>query len=521
MPELSKQESEKYLAHFPEKVSQELVDYATNEVFNKSRYIVTRRIKKQQYGYCTHCNKEFKTTGFKHNEKVTCPSCNSDCIAKASGRGRGKMIDKAYFVFYEKSVIDPNVIVARGLYAVRDYRASYNYVETQFSEQVWYVFDMKNGSVMFRECTWWGNWVHGKQGYERLKSVYCYFSKYNQSDIGYLGYSRKSIKAAVKGTSFSWSGWEAYGHDDMVKFFDLYTRYPAIEYITKLGFTKLIQAKLEDDLTYGAVNWRGKNLFKVLKLTKQEVNEIKTNEMELTFEKLKLIQIAKKQEGSSFSISQICDIDLLHGYYLKELEKLLTYGTVGKIIGYLSKQKKKSKQFYSVGDALVHWRDYIADCIKLEMDLGSEHVLYPKDLHAAHQNTIRQIKIKVDEKLNAKISKRMKTLNKYCFEYNGLMIRPAASSIELIDEGKALNHCVGGYADKYAKGEADLLVVRKVSEPDKPYFTVEIRKDKIIQARGKHNCSQTKDVEEFMEAFKAEKLQTKKSKDKSKVKIPA
>ena len=52
---------------------------------------------------------------------------------------------------------------------------------------------------------------------------------------------------------------------------------------------------------------------------------------------------------------------------------------------------------------------------------------------------------------------------------------------DLVDEGKALHHCVGGYIDNVAEGRCLIVFVRRVEEPKKPYVTVEVRDGKIAQ----------------------------------------
>lgn len=49
---------------------------------------------------------------------------------------------------------------------------------------------------------------------------------------------------------------------------------------------------------------------------------------------------------------------------------------------------------------------------------------------------------------------------------------------DLVDEGKALHHCVGGYIDSVAEGRSLIVFVRRVEEPKKPYVTVEVRDGK-------------------------------------------
>ncbi|ASN68263.1 hypothetical protein 10S11_1, partial [uncultured Caudovirales phage] len=121
-----------------------------------------------------------------------------------------------------------------------------------------------------------------------------------------------------------------------------------------------------------------------------------------------------------------------------------------------------------------------------------------------------QIKIKENKKYDEQIRNRVKSLQKYCFKYKGLVIRPAESSKELIKEGAALNHCVAThYTKSYAKGVTNILLIRKEEEPNKPYYTVEIRNNNIIQVHGKGNCIANNEVKEFIEVFKESKLKQK------------
>lgn len=511
-----------YLDHFPTCINKNIRHYATEEVFKFSRYIFTRRQGKRQYGWCTHCREEFETKGLKHNTRAQCPVCKSRCIVKASGIRRSRLIDEAYFVYYEKSFKNPNAIIARGIYAVRDYTSDYWNVETQYLERAWYVFEMGKSVMLAQNGYYSAAGTMQAYSFGECKSVFSMYGHYHNNSLNLvLACSLESIKEAVKDTPFRFSTWESYNDGDMVKFFDLYSKYPCIEYLTKLGFSNLVKEKLAGKRTYSTLNWRGKNLFKVLKIAKQELNLIKLQRIHVTFEFLKVLQMSKK-DGSNLTPAEATEVTRVYSAYINELEKLLKYGGLRKITSYLGKQNEKHpKYFVSQTSALITWRDYISDCIKLEMNLSKARVLFPRNLHRAHQNTIKQVKVKADEILNKKIIARVKSLGKYRFEHSGLMIRPAESSNELIAEGKALNHCVGTYANKYAKGETNIFVIRKISEPDKPYFTVEIRQDMVRQVRGKNNCNPSKDVSEFMTLFTEQKLNREKTKIKVKTAVPA
>jgi hypothetical protein len=505
-----------YMRHFPKKFSKEMQDFATDEVFLNSRYLFYWREGKHKVGYCTHCRTTSGiSTDYTHNDTGFCPSCHSACTIKSAGRGRGKLIDNAFFVFYEKSILDPNVIVALAVDAYRDYRGGYRDVDTHYNLTALYYFEMDN-SKMFNQ-----DYCYHKRKYDYVEQK-TVFSLLSRRQNNYwrikreLYCSRDSIKKAVAGTPFQYSCWEKYSSNDtdMIKFFDLYSRYPCIEYLTKLEMYDLVKAKLDNYYTYGTVNWRGKTLQKVLRLPKEAINEIKKAKIHVDPLFLKLLQLSIK-DGSNLPAGSVSTIRYDYQHYFRELEKVLVYGSLRKITNFFNKQytTKNNKHYRTKSEVLTTWRDYIADCKKLELDLRDESILFPSNLYEAHQRTIVQISAKEDKALNEKISKRIeKSLNKYCFEDSGLLIRPAESSMELIIEGKTLHHCVGGYAQSYAEGKTDILLIRKTDSPDTPYFTVEIWRGNLSQVRGNKNCQPGPDVDEFIKKFTEAKLTKKKSK---------
>lgn len=58
---------------------------------------------------------------------------------------------------------------------------------------------------------------------------------------------------------------------------------------------------------------------------------------------------------------------------------------------------------------------------------------------------------------------------------------------DIINEGASLNHCVGGYLESVAHGYKTILFLRKVSNPDKSFYTIEVGDSRIVQIHGNHN----------------------------------
>ncbi|GAV13256.1 PcfJ domain-containing protein [Paenibacillus sp. NAIST15-1] len=499
---------DKFMAHFPQQISSEIVDYATNVVLLKSRYIFVKRVKGIQFGYCTHCKENFVTPEMlKHNDSTSCPKCNSECTVKASGISRKRLADFAFFMWYEKSTQNPKAIIARGMHVLRDYSGDYQEVETKYRCNHMYLFEPGNSELY--------EWAYG--GWTKRKSI---ISQFETSMIRTACFiSQENIKSAVSGTPFQYSTWERYfdrgyyAQTDMVKFFDLAARYPCIEYLTKLGMHGFITTKLDGGQTYGAVNWHGKSIEKVLRLTKAEAKEWLRLSYKGDAESLHSYQHFKKL-GLGFSFDQARELSQFSrgaGRYNRErLQPLLKRGSLQRILRYFLKQLD-AKRYSSASYVFSDWKDYLGECEELGMDLSSESVVFPNDLRVAHQKTMRSIKIKRDEAVNTRIKQLVKKLgSKYSFTHNGLFVRLAGSSIELFDEGEALSHCVGRYAELYSNGKTTLLVIRRESEPDTPFYTMEVNDGKVLQCRGLKNCSMTPEVKAFVERFIDEKLTKKK-----------
>lgn len=93
------------------------------------------------------------------------------------------------------------------------------------------------------------------------------------------------------------------------------------------------------------------------------------------------------------------------------------------------------------------------ECKTLGFDLKRLEIVFPHNLATAHDSTMSQVKIQMSEIEKRRIAQRAQELEVYRFAWRDYIIRPAQSGQEIIDEGKVLSHCVGGYAQRHAKGK--------------------------------------------------------------------
>lgn len=168
------------------------------------------------------------------------------------------------------------------------------------------------------------------------------------------------------------------------------------------------------------------------------------------------------------------------------------------------------------------WLEYIGWCRELKYDLDNKFIYMPNNFKKVHDRTAEEYKALQDKKAAAEKKRREKLAAKKMAETKkameeifsrndgvdafqikgkGLILVVPQSGDEIRKEGEALHHCVGGYVDRVARGETNIFFIRKADHPEKSYFTMEWRDNKIIQCRGFKNCGMPADVQAFVKVF--------------------
>lgn len=311
-----------------------------------------------------------------------------------------------------------------------------------------------------------------------------YTDEKNYAENHYYGFNDETFK----NTNMQYAQISAYMENfggNPCGWLDTHVKYPVLtEKLVKEGFIRLA---VNDSWTNGVVNRRAKTVSAALGLTKKELRELP----EKTRDAVLYAQRAKKY---GITTDQAIAYSAFDDYCVSQIEKRLPFK---KAVKYLEKQNERP---YTL-------RDYWNDCEKLRLDLKREDILLPPNLAQAHQRTneaLAEARRQKELRMQEEFEKRLKKLERdFDFESGGLLIRPARSHAELIDEGSALHHCVATYAKKHLSGQTVIFFIREKSEPDKPFYTLEYnpKTESIVQCRGLHNCSKTPEVEAFVEAW--------------------
>lgn len=93
-----------------------------------------------------------------------------------------------------------------------------------------------------------------------------------------------------------------------------------------------------------------------------------------------------------------------------------------------------------------------------------------------------------DRILEAKRKKLDEERIKMNYEDDEFIIRLPKTLVEIVNEGSALGHCVGGYTQNHAQGNCTIMFLRKKSDPDISFYTIEVTPSNTIQQiHGRYN----------------------------------
>lgn len=495
----------------PKKFNKWLID----EVFADMRFMFMHRIKGVKMGYCTYCNKEMKIEDYlRQNDEYQCPKCHSGVICKDSGRKRNTLT-KGVDIAVAQHIRKGGVLV-RQYYIKMDFSGNYKNIEpVTHTPYFWGYFEP--GCYATFSCGWCWSYQYDYRRSDHIPSnLKMHDDEYFNNNTTVLYGSDELIKGKMKYCSINLYKQslqkERY---NLFRFLQFYCEHPVLtERLLKEGYGGLLVSRLEYNHT-GGIDIKKETVRDAFGMNKKEIEMLKELDGGVCLYNIKHFKFLKKH-GIKATPENLRYIS--RAYRMTDVDFCLKYAKFNDI-------KKVTNHN---GNGINQYVDYLNECIELDFDMTCKSVLVPQNLHEAHQRTIELLREKRDKKraeeLKGKQEKFEKKLlpkynKKYSFEAGDYLIRPAKSATELISEGNALNHCVGRYADSYLTGGLIILLIREKSEPDKPFYTMEISlSGDVIQCRT--TCNQSYNENEKVKAFvELWKSRNKKSNNKNKTNV--
>ena len=474
--------------------------------------------------FCTACNRSYTADSTLHHKTwEICPYCHTAATAAAAGYSQK---DKTETINFEKKKKHrtKDIVYAICINAGKRYNGNYNnwfnkvricgvdfYRQPDLECDLHKIYVFKPGecNVYRRQYAY----LNGKYSYKYTKikkKVSNPFPATIYKPTDTIMLSREVLlKTHLR---YYAAALPESMENHLVEWLNLCSLYPIAEIAAK-SESKTIQRIIQNRLCYDMshrdlVNWKAKKPKDFLKITLNELRDFEQSaKVAYSLQTLE-VYARHKKKGEKLSFD-ICQFEVV----LKEsslFNLIKNYIDIKKLWEYRRRQQKNKT-----------WRgertylDYLHHAQMCDYDLTQKNILYPRDIQQAHDDAVANWQIvqaeKEKKKADAEAQKygypeRYKQLcKKYAFEYGDLMIVVPERASEIITEGKVLQHCVGGYASRHIQGKTTILFLRHISEPDKPYYTIEVNEKTkvIVQCHGFMNEWKSKKAEE-VKAFEKE-----------------
>lgn len=484
---------------------QEFFDWVYNDVLTAAPWFYRYDRKKRQKGFCGNCKKQGVLEKVKHGTERVCPHCGSKVkLININASSGGYYSNNEYQRFYTTAI-----------YTERhgdEFLSRFFYLENSFRYKDDQTYKKTKRSTVERgrehreyRRTFWR--ISGGKAVEKEH----YFNISFHSEWERIPPKRAEQDREL-GPLYPGNIIEITQSLDLprVKNMDLralclinksrtpaqifgaVSSCPAIESMAKMGLNNIARRYL--DLTY----WDKKEELecspaRLLGIDKDVLAEF--IKIDVTWQQLAF------WHNNKLKLSDMDDFIMLCARYKQkyfEIGNLMNnYGiSLHSAMNYIEKQRVFVKTYPSI---LMYWSDYLAAARLLDMDLSNHNIKFPRNVKAEHDRCADLYAINKNEHLEMALQRRGELLDKLIYSDDNFIIGPLHTSPDFVRESSVLNHCVKTYINRCAEGSTNIFGLRKKSDPDTPYFTVNIDNDgKLIQNRGKSNCSPPTEVREFV-----------------------
>lgn len=468
-----------------------------------------KRGAKQVAGVCSACGHEVIIPNIKQGSKAVCPHCKHELTAKPRSRRGSNMYDRDTFEVIQN--MGDGRLVIRIIKAYFTYKTDTPDVDIYENARqfIWQDADGK----FCTESYYYGNrgiLTSWKKGALPLSRMYQYY--FEGDTCGYL--YTKNLPEALSGTPWQYCTIADFSEHFLERmqalpFLREHLEHPKIEHLCKVGFYN-IASDIVYKNTANCLDETQNRTHRILGVAAEDVDFLRIMDASLS-------TLAVFQRYSGFRDRKRLLVWQMENKIQHNILPILKCITIHKLIRYTTKQfqhlcQRKgqygSLRYQKMQDVVTEYRDYLEMCRDLDYDMKNSFVLYPKDLQKAHDRVQKRIKIKENELIQKNFKDAMEAVaDSRAFVSDGLKIVFPATPRDLETEGNALHHCVGRYVKSVEKKECIILFIRRCSDETKPFYTMEVQGQEIIQVRGINNTLPTPEIKKFLDAYRRQVLQ--------------
>lgn len=505
------------ISNTPQLDEKEIFEYAENAVFHRQHMLYYKKKGKRATVCCSKCGGVFKgrfADGISYESQFEkyiqepkegtigrCVLCDNTGWYKCQGKAKRNYGESRY-IFTADKYLERGIVV--------------RYIKV---EKQWILEECcgENGlPQMHGAYEKWEGVEIARTYFEPGKKIQTDYQKHDPyarkdfwDDCNLYGMDNISIKAAavhpkvwnvLKKSEFEYCEMQEYRRGireniNVVSYLSCYRRLPQLEIFVKLGLIEVVKEILKGS-EWLIKSKEAKKLDDALGIHKERVPMLVEHNGRISL--LRVLQ-AEKELEQKWTGEQILKLEEL-GIGKEDIRIILQIMSLQKMLNAIEKYAGCEYQTGCSGavERLKHIATTYIDYLKMRRNLGYDlsNTVYqkPRDLMTAHRNmVIEQDKEKIDKRIRETEEKYpnirsnyRKLRNQYFYEDDNLLIRPARSAKEIVEEGRVLHHCVGGdgYLSSHNSGKSIILMLRLKEKEDIPYITVEIENTRIIQWYG-------------------------------------
>ena len=471
-----------------------------------SRYVIYEYTgKAEQKAYCTHCKNEFYVTNAKHNETGVCVACGSKITYKSSGKVKCLSDDGKALLLQPTS----EGVMFRNFGIQKKYYKDFKNPSISVHEYSRIIYDDKLEIIkryswdQYKE--WKVRWCETNYIVPDAASLYasninevlvdkydCY--KYSAVDILASNTGRyidlASYQSTINGNNCC--------HSNMPCTVKQYKE--CIEKLIKIGLYRMAAEVIGSGTR--DIDYKASTPNKILKVQNDDIKILL--EADSGLNGLKYFKKVRER-GYRYSSRQVEIIT----NWRADFEQILAAGVhPGRVVKYLH---ARSEEFVTM------YKDYLYGCRELNYNLSNDFIAFPRHLRQSHDEATRILNNQKEENDRNKKETEFKAIkdleselnNLYMYEDDNYFIRAPHGAGEMVAEGQALHHCVGrmGYIERMANKQTVILFLRKKSDPETPYYTIETFNGTLRQCHGFSNLdTDIKEITPFLNKFKSKVL---------------
>lgn len=494
-------------------------------------FLLFRRDKSGVQFHCSRCEKEWETVppeqvrlftpvdadllSVKHKDRVKCPYCGTECTAISIARiSTGKSLNHSLcFRFFIQRGSDE--LFVRSLFINRIWSESSKSLEWKTNEFARYYLAPGRGEYFYP--SWYSFPAHGWTKFDRPQEY--------PREAELIGDTN------LEHTFLKYNSYELYHRanpDDTAytRYLCYYARYPLIEQLLKAGYSDFVRDLVcNNNPNKSVIDFTATSVKTAFKVPREVLKKRFIFGSPRSCEFMRFFVKYKRYGSRGIQKAEFYMKYFVGKPYQKDHQTIrkLTGETDEKILNYFLKQSGVGSG-RSLPQLYHDYLDYVDMSRKIGAFANDARFFFPRDLMAAHDRISETYYRMEDEKRaleDKKSAEKFRALNaalkrQYAFEGDQYIAVLPKSSGDIVREGRALSHCVAGYADRHFSGTTVIVFIRRKEYPSVSFFTVEIspKTGEFRQVRGHSNCPPDDSVKAFCDAWQSEIQKRRKKKEK-------